>query len=443
LNRRIIGSDFDLGGTLAFRALGLVFGLGSSLLIVGTITRTFGAQEYAAFALLASFINLLPFADLGLGASVVNAVSDGRSGKFPKEAVALHVSRARDVLTLVAVAISGIAVLLLLSGTWPALLGNTAIVDGIPLAATITLALVGIGVPLGIGNRILQGAGRMRTVVQIALLGPLIQALGCVLLTVLAASAISYAYLPGIAYVSVAGTAFFVAIRSRVVSALMPFVALRRWKADVMRLADTAVPFLIISIALAVGFQSHRLILAQLGTTQELAVYSMTAQFAGPVLALITVAAQNLWSKYRVQMNQGDLRGRSFLSNVWLFVSLGVVAAICLFVAVQAIGGPLTAWVVEPAISVSLGAAAYVIVVATHQPSAMLLNSPRGLWLQATLVTAASIVSVVLMILLVPEFGAAVPYAVFAGAMLVIQVVPTLIVAILTIKRAGRKLGDV
>ena len=386
----------------------MVLGLGASLLIVGTITRKFGASEYAAFALLASFINLLPFADLGLGASVVNAVSDGRSDKYPPRRWRC-ISRARDVLALVAAAISGVAFLLLATGAWPTLLGSIAAVEGTALAATATLALVGASVPLGVGNRILQGAGRMRTVVQIALLSPLIQGLGCALLALIDAPAIAFAYLPGVAYVTVAAVAFVVALRTRIVTMLPLFAALRRWRSDIMRLADTAVPFLIISVSLTIGFQSHRLILAQLARiAQDLAVYSLTAQFAGPVLALIMVAGTESLVSLPDPAEQGRPASEAVRLHVALFGTLGVAAAAGLFVAVQLIGGPLTAGVVDPAVAVTLGAAAYVVVQAIHQPSAMLLNTPRGLWLQAALVATASIVAVVLMVLLVPEFGPAV-----------------------------------
>ena len=439
MKRRGAISDFDLGGTIAFRAIGLVLGLGASLLIVGTMTRKFGATEYAAFALLASFINLLPFADLGLGASIVNAVADGRSQRYTREAVTLHVSRARDVLIVVALAISGVSLSLLFWGAWPLLLGSTSGVQGISVAATVTMILVGASVPFGIGNRLLQGAGRMRRVVQIALLGPVLQAIGCGALALVDAPAVAFAYLPGVGYTAVALAAFIFAVRSKVVALLPPLVALLRWRSDTIRLADTAVPFLIISVALAFGFQSHRLILAQIGTADDLASYSLVAQFAGPVLALLTVAAQNLWSKYRIELGNGGLTTRRFASNVSVFAVVGVVAAIALFASVQVVGGPLTDGVVVPSVGVSLGAAAYVVIVAIHQPSAMLLNSPRGLWLQAVLVSFASFIAVVAMIFTVPRFGAAAPYAVFSAAMLFIQVIPTLVVSVRTIARRNRE----
>lgn len=431
-------SGFDFGGTVFYRFLGMVASFVVGLLLVAVLTQRFGAGEYAAFALMASFLNLLPFADLGLGASIVNAAADSRRGAVTESQSALHIGRARLLLVGVAGVIVLASMLVLFLHAWPIILGSVQ-ERGIEWAATTTFVCVGLSVPLGIGSRLLQAEGRMRLAMQLALVGPIAQLIGCGALLVLGAPAVTYAFLPGIAYLIVNLATYITAIRRLGFPLASLGMAMKNWRLDSIPLAAAAAPFLIISTSLAVGFQSHRIILALFGTPTELAQYSLVAQFAGPLLALITVSAQNLWSKYRTEIDGGKLSEKSFQRNILFFAAVGLVSSLLLNVGLSLISAPLTggAISVDPLLLVSAGL--YIAVVATHQPSAMLLNTPQGLWIQAALVLSAAVVAVGAMIWTVPAFGAAGPYLSFAVSMLLLQVVPTMYIAVRKVRNSWRR----
>ncbi len=419
---------FDFGGTLAYRLLGMLASFGVGALIVSILTQQFGVASYAAFALVASFLNLLPFADLGLGASVVNAAADTRAGVLSPLKASLHIGRARDLLLLVAVAIGGVAIWVGSTDGWVELFGG---LDSVQLngPATATFICVALSIPLGMGARLLQAAGMTRRTMQLALMGPSIQAAGVAIATSFSLAPAFYMYLPGVAYLTVNAATFVAGLRAYGHQLPVPFTSIRRSQHDGIRLSTSAAPFLIISVSLAVGFQSHRTILALFGTPAQLAEYSLVAQFTGPLLALLTVSAQNLWPRYRTLLAEGLLTVHTFISNVSLFAFVGAVGAAGLAVGLLVINPWLTGGRVALSAVTLVAAGVYVVVTATHQPGAMLLNDVSGLWLQAGLVAAASAAALPLMIAFIPLLGAASPYACFAGAMALIQVLPTLLIS--------------
>lgn len=417
---------------MLFRLLGLLVSFFAGLMAIAVLSRQDGASAYASFALIASLLNLLPFADLGLGASVVNAVSDMRATRVTRETVRLHVSRARDVLCAVGAAIAALSVAIFAFGGWPVLLG-AAQYPGVSAAATVTMALLGLSLPLGLGARMLQGLGSTRLGVQVGLLGPASQIASYTVLFVVEASASLYLFIPGLTYFLVNVVTYLVA-RRKVGFGLLPLMAgWRGRRSDPIRLSSAALPFFVISVALAVGFQSHRLVLAWFGSDTDLAQYALAAQFAGPILALITVAAQNLWSQYKSSGESPRLQ--VFVRHLGLFSATGILAALALSFSLIIAPGPLTAGTIELPALLIWAAGFYVVVVATHQPAAMLLTSPRGLWFQAATVSAASAVAFIGMIPLVSVLGAAAPYLAFATSMALLQVIPTVIVAVRKLRR--------
>ena len=58
-----------------------------------------------------------------------------------------------------------------------------------------------------------------------------------------------------------------------------------------------------------------------------------------------------------------------------------------------------------------LAGSVYILVVSVHQPAAMFLMDPRGLWLQVLCVWLSGLVGMVLAISLIPELGAAALYS--------------------------------
>lgn len=419
--------EIDLGSTAFFRTLGLVAGLLANLSAIAALTRGFGAHEYAAYALIASLVNLLPFADLGLGASVVNSTSDARAKTITEEQYRRHLSRVRDLLVLVAAFIIVVDVVLVATGGLRTILGVIADVPGAVEASAFTLACIALSLPLGLGNRILQGRGRMIDVVRSGLVGPAFTIVVVGACVVFNAPAFVYFLAPGVAYLSIAVVSYIVAMRQTDVRMMRIGTGLRSPVANDVKTASTAIPFLIISIGLAAGFQSHRLILANIGTADDVAQYSVVAQFAGPAMALITVVGQNLWTRYRASHAAGELKTSEFNAHVTMFAVIGAFAAVAIVLVVPFAATLITGGGVQPTIWLCAAAGFYVLVTAAHQPAAMFLTDPKGLIIQATLVVAVALSSIALILLLTGALGATSTYLGAGVSMLVIQVIPSIL----------------
>ena len=427
--------EFDLGGLALARLGTLAAGLAANVFVIAILARQHGPETYASYALIASLVNLLPFADLGLGASVVNAVADRSSGSITETACKRLVSRARDYMLLVTLLLLPIVVWAMANDHLGLILGTLASVEGITSGTAYTLICISLAIPLGIGARALQGDGRMIDVVRLGYIGPICQVAIYVPLFVLGMPAYLYFFGPGTAYLANAVVGYVVARRKANLSTEWPFVAVFRAGSGVNNPWYTALPFLVISVGMALGFQSHRLLLTQASGPQEVAEYSVAAQFLGPLIAITGVIGQNLWARYRGQMHRKELDVKSFHAHILLFGIVGAILAVGFVLLMPLAAALLTGGaVVTPAILL-LGSGAYLLTYALQQASAMLLTDPRGLWYQATFVIAVAVATVITSFYTIPILGSAAPYISMAIAMMLLQVLPSMRIASTRIKK--------
>lgn len=421
--------EIDLGGVALYRLIALIAGFGANVLAIAVLSRQHGSSAYAAFAIVASLVNLLPFADLGLGASIVNATSDRSAARLTRGQYRRTVSKARDFMMIFMLLVIGISALAYYVFSFDGLLGNLADTPGIPEATAYTFACIALAIPLGMGGRVLQGLGRMIDVVRIGLVGPIVQVCIYIPLMTLGAPAYAYFWGPGTAYLATAAVGYFVARRRYGLRLNLPFTSLFSADSRGTSLWRTAAPFLIVSVGMTIGFQSHRVLLSHFGTTQNVAEYSLVAQFLGPLLAITGVVGQNLWARYRKDLHDNSLSISAYKHHLVIFAFIGLSFATALFFLAPTAATILSDGQVSPTILLAVGAAAYLLVTAIHQPSAMLLSDTRGLWFQAACVVLVAASTVALIVLAVPTLGAAAPYLAMAASMLVLQVLPSIHVA--------------
>lgn len=424
--------SIDLGGTGFFRLVGLLAGACANFAVIAILSRDYGVEYYAFYALMASMLNLLPFADFGIGATMVNATADYRSGALDRMSFQSHFRRASLVTVLVSLAVASLAFLFYqMGGLWVPVLGAVGEMDHASALATVVIVSAAVGIPLGLGgSRILQGCGKMRVVVTAALIGPIIQliVIGGVCWTT-QAPAYLFVLAPCAGYLAVGFLTLALALRS-ISGDEGSLIGWRLTSPVRVRIAETAVPFFLISIGMVVGFQSHRLLISTFGTVEDVAQYSVVAQFAGPLLAILGVMGQNLWSRYRERYRIGTLRVREFAQHIVLLGTVGAVFALALVVisypGIRFVsGGSL----VVPLATVLAGSV-YILVVSVHQPAAMFLMDPRGLWLQVLCVWLSGLVGMVLAISLIPELGAAALYLGLSAGMVVLQVIPCIYISV-------------
>lgn len=431
----IRAKEFDLGGLALTRLCTLVASLGANVFVIAILARQHGAETYAAYALIASLVNLLPFADLGLGASVVNATADRASGALSPQAFHAAISRARDYMLLVTLVLLPLVLGGMASGQFSGLLGDLQSEPGVLLGAGYTLVCIALSIPLGIGARVLQGHGRMLDVVRLGFINPGVQMAIYLPLFLSAAPASFYFFGPGTAYLLNALVGYLVARQKFGLRTAWPFVALFAKNVLAGSPWKTAVPFLLISVGMAAGFQSHRLLLTNAGSAGQVAEYSVVAQFLGPLIAITGVVGQNLWSRYRGQLNRNELEIGAFRVHLVLFAIIGIAFAFAFTVLMPIAAVLLTGNSVAPPTLLIIGAGAYLLVYSVHQPSAMLLTDPRALWFQATCVIVVAAATILTTLWTVPTLGSAAPYLCMAACMLILQVLPSVRLAILRIRR--------
>jgi len=400
-----------LGGT------GLL-GIVSSRLIL----QNFGVAAYAQYGLLAGLRNLIPFADLGVGAVVLNSVSES-DDPAKDERVRTTLTTALRVLIVAGLALSVLVIGLYFLGVWPAILG-AGLLPGGELAATACLVVFALGLPLGIGSRILVGLGRNAQ--QIAILGlvsPLF-VLGVIAMVVFGFGNANW--IPVISYLAAAVTAVLCLIYgSRLISpaATEAMARVPRTKQfPGVPIARTAGPALVISIATPLAMQTDRLFLSHLTSTQELANYGFASLIFGMVLQAIIAAGLSLWPYFAKSRSQ-DRVDSPFALSAWFFVAAAVACA-ALVLALPILTRIITKDLLNIDWVLAAGFIALVLVQAVNYPIGMYMTTPRALRFQVGPVLAMATLNIGLTWLFVLNLGSGGAVLATAISVLVCQVVP-------------------
>lgn len=289
----IVGSTAMIK-VLVMGVSGLLGIMTSRLIIV-----EFGTDAYAQYGLLATMPNLLPFADLGIAAVVINAVAGSKSPNTD-DYVRRAILTALRILMISGLIFVAIAVALYALGWWPTILGNGLMPGGGALAASVCLAIFGLALPLSIGQRILVGMQRTGTqVLSQIVVAPII--LLAVLISI-AMAAPAGSFLAIFSYVASAVNSIvclFIAARLISPQLKLAFRAIPRVKKyPGVKASHLALPMLFQMIALPVAMQTDRLLLSHLTTGDQLAQYNLGSQLYGIVIQTIAAAGIALWPIY-------------------------------------------------------------------------------------------------------------------------------------------------
>ncbi|WP_354500202.1 hypothetical protein [Mycetocola sp. 2940] len=379
---------------------------------------------YGYIALIGLFFQLIPFADLGLGAAVSTAIArrelTAEDSKFARETVkaAFRALVASSVVLLLALSIASAL------GLWPGLLGLPASVgQASGWAILVSLAPFAISLPFGLGQRMLLGEGKNHVVNIVAVIGPVLATLATLALAMVGAEPLVMAIATPLGVLAVSITCFILAFRQ----------ANWRWRTVLeareatstpLHIWRAAAPMMIMLVTVPLALQSGRLILAHVGTADQLATYSLAAQFYAPTVSLITTAGITLWPSFARLGTQG----RPLWSKSLVIMSaVGLAAALLFFLLVRPIAWLVSGQQIEVTWNVAAGFAALILVTALHQPSAYLLTTPRLLKFQAGSSVAMVLVCIPLAVYLSAQIGAAGPVWAMAIAVGACQVVPCLL----------------
>ncbi|MCZ2804098.1 oligosaccharide flippase family protein [Modestobacter sp. VKM Ac-2983] len=412
------------------------------IVVTRLVIDNYGEAAFAQYGLLVGLGALLPFADLGMSAAVMNAVAAARAPGSDDHVRAVLLTAVRVLIGSAAV-LSTVAVAVTLLGLWPALLGPALLPDTGPLAAMGCLLLLALAMPMGIGQRVLSGLGRNH--VSIALFGlqtplVLLVLVGFLWLGVPAGSAMAV-----VPY----GTTFVLAV----VCTIVAVRAIRPAARDVLRrvrhvrtqhgarVFDVAWPMLVQMIALPIAMQTDRIVLSHRAGVGELAEYNLAAQMFLPIWAVVSSAGVTLWPVFARARARGIRR--SPLPMAWAFGGLAagmaaLVAAASPFLADLASGGRIELG------GLLVGSFAVLMVLqGAKYPLGMFMTDARGLRFQALMIVAMLPLNVGLSWWLAGPLGAAGPVLGSIAGVAASQVLGNLLYVRRTLRAAERDAATV
>jgi O-antigen/teichoic acid export membrane protein len=405
----------------ATRALFLPLTSVAALLVAHIQIDAVGSRGYGILTLLVALTLLLPFADLGLGAAVTNAValraSDARHQRILAASVRL--------LALGCVAVVVVAAALSATRSWGSITGiehaEAPTLDRDMLIAAVLFAL---GLPLGLGGRVLLGLDRYASFVAIQAAVPAVT-LAIVFAFRSSSSMTPFLLAPFVAQDVAALVATAVALRALKFERSW-FARHRAAVGSVAReIRQTAAPMVLITLGLPVALQSDRLILSHFGTRTDLTRYALVATLYVPAWSIVSSAGMSLWPRFaRLGASSRVEQKREYRRLFPAFLAVGVIGAAALVV----LGPPATRlWASgegDGGLALWSSFGLLLAVQAAHLPGAMFLTSPKGLRFQAVCVLLMCFANVPLSVGLASAWGAVGPVLASALTILCLQLLP-------------------
>lgn len=388
------------------------------------IISHYGVAAYGQYGLLTSLPTLMPFADLGIAVVIVNSIA-GSSDPQSDPVVRRTITSAFRVLLISALTIVTMSLVIQWAGWWPLILG-AGLLPGGDMVAMACLMIFGLGLPLGIGARILVGLGRnpLQAAVQ-GLNAPII--FFCVL--GLTASSAPGGNLVATAsfLASAACSALGLVIASRLIhpqigEALKDVVRLRA--VPNVKVLDTAWPMVVQMISLPIAMQTGRLLLSHMGTSADLAQYNLASQLFGIALQSIATAGVAFWPYFAKARSErttkSPMRPTAIFAVGGLVIGLAVCAILPFIVQLVAQGQIELSWTLVLAFLV------FTVVQAAKYPAGMYMTDARGLRFQIIPILLMIPLNLTLIWWFIPIVGAAGPVVATSISVVVCQVLPNL-----------------
>ena len=402
------------------RRRALRHGFGSGLVVRGVsllltfaavpiATSALGQAQYGAFALIAGLATLLPFSDLGLGNGLVTALGQA-SGRDDDQEARRLVSAALFGLVVVAAALLVIFVVVSWLVDWSRILG----LGSEPFASDVDSATELFGVlfiaamPFTIGMRVLQGLQRTHVANYWQLLTAPLVLVGYLVVRGADGGLIAFTAVAGSVplLVGILCTVWVLARHAglRPQRRALEIVTTRR----LMRLGGL---FLVLTVAVAVAFETDSLVLSWVLGPSSVAVYSVSFRLFALVSLVASLAFAPLWPAFAESLSRGDVAWtkRTVRRSVVWGGALSLPAAALLVL----VAGPFIRWWVGdsfvPPLSLSVGLAVWVVLGATQMPIVMLLNGAGVVRFQVVAASLMAVSNLLLSIWLAHGIGVAGP----------------------------------
>lgn len=340
-----------------------------------------GTDGYAVYSLVIGMAALLPFADLGVGAALMDTTA--RTKDFSSNEFSGAVTSSLRTLSMATLTLSLIAWTLALTGMWSRILGLPAS-ETTQIAVATALTSFAIVLPTTIGPRMLTGLGKNHQAL-------LLQAAG----SALGIGPIGLAYalhLPLWIYTTspflgnLIGNLIALKLVHRSVRfplESMSFSTLLFGRNKKM-LRGVAAPMVLITIILPLAYQSDRIIISHEVGIGPVAQYSLVLQLYSPLMSVVGGAAISLWPIFADRRHDVSMI-RTFYNSVAVFTAAGAALALSLIFLGPPIGQLISNGEISPRSDLWLSFGALLVIQSALYPMAMYLTRPDQLWFQARL----------------------------------------------------------
>lgn len=425
----LYGPIYRILGTPVVAALGLA----NTALIV----RETGGAVFGLVSLVATIALLLPFADLGIGATVLSASAQlGGPSHDPKAADVIR--RAYRVLFAVAAVLVVVALCVMALDGWAAVVGFSSGPDD-RWAITVAACIFAFTIPAGLGVRILIGIDRNPLATLVLMSCPAF-ALGLTLvLYVSDVSGIWYAVssLGGLLIGLALGTVLGLRLSGLGWSA---FCGVSPSLTRSGLLAGSMWLFLV-GLGLPVGLQTGRVLLAHLSTPVQLSEYALMAQLYAVCWQVLSTAGLAYWPIFVKRRAATEQTVRMWWRLTGAFAAIAALGTLGLFTLGPWAAAVLSGRRIEVSAWLALAFGVLLIGQAIHLPANVLLTRPNEARWQALWTLAMAALSIGLGCVAAAQFGAVGVVCASALAIFAAQVLPDLLWVPRLVRRRPRA-GD-
>jgi O-antigen/teichoic acid export membrane protein len=405
----------------ASRIIVMLIGFVATALASRIVFEESGAGLFGLVMVVATLQAVMPFADLGLGAVVMNTVA--KENLRAPALVDAQLGRVFRILLAVAGALAIITLIASFTGMFQWFFsGLVPFTASVNMWTTVAVMAVATSIPLGIGYRVLVGLNQTHVAVLASAAAPIAVGMSIVV--------IRGADLPLDTFIAVwplsaliANLLTLILASRRLGRGFRPFFKMNKRRMALPGLLATSTAMLTISIATPLAYQSHRIILAQVGSPGDLAQYAMGAQLYGPLLSVLTIAATPLWPRFAATPNQ-SARRQLWRRSTLLFGAFGLAVAavflVCAPIYIRYVSGT---WHYVPWSALWLFAALLVLNALIY-PTLMRMNEGIEIRWQSLCAVLAALVSIPLSIVLARAIGAEGPLIAALASLLVVQLLP-------------------
>ncbi len=410
-----------------------VLGLANTAIII----RETGSAVFGLVSLIATVTLLFPFADLGIGATVLNS-SAQLSGPVRDPDAANVVRRSYHVLFTVAGVLVGIALTVMALDGWTAFTGFSSGPDD-RWAITVAACIFALTIPAGLGPRILIGIDRNPLATLMSMTCPAF-ALGISLvLYLLGAKGIWYATSALGGLLIGHGIATVLALRLTGLG----WSALGRVtrSGTGTRLLAGSMWLFLVGVGLPVGLQAGRVLLAHLSTPVELSQYALMTQIYGVCWSVLSTAGLAYWPIFVKRRTATEETVRMWWQLTWAFGGIAVLITVAMVALGPWAAAILSGHRIDVSSWLALAFGGLLIAQALHLPANVLLTRPHEARWQALWAVTMAIVSISVGAVVAAQFGAPGVVCAAASAILLAQVIPDLAWVPRLVRRRPRDAG--